>query len=185
MEADIDPQHLLLAGWSAEELYWEELSAAALALPPREAIQYWEEAARIAPEAFTPEDARHATTWANLALVSDLEGRPEAAADLLDQAVAQWQAAETWVAGLRAERRARSSLFHHRLQQKHSGGYDHWRQARYRDLYQRGAEALAARRQGTYRPDDPSATWVVACPPGLEDARRLIAAVMLIAPNAA
>ncbi|GAB5469929.1 MAG: hypothetical protein Kilf2KO_29590 [Rhodospirillales bacterium] len=180
---DLDPQLLLRAGWSAEELYWEELSEAALALPPNEALPYWREAARIAPEALPDGDARQATNLANLALAESLDGQAEIAAALLRDAKTLWQAAEPWVAGLAKERRARSSLYHHRLQSRYPGGYDHWSQARYRELFDQGTAALAARADGRLVRPDAFTAWREVRPPGLEDARRLIAAVYLIAPD--
>ncbi len=180
---DIDPQVLLRAGWSPEELYWEELSEAALALPHREALPYWREAAAIAPEALAVQDARQATSLANLALAEALDGRTEEAASLLAQAERRWEEAAAWLATLKPERRARSSLFHHRLQSKHPGGYDHWSRERYDALFAAGKEALGDRRQGRHRPTSPYATWQALRPAGFDDARRLIAAVHLIAPD--
>ncbi len=178
-----DPQLLERAGWTPEELFWEELSEAALALPPAEAAPYWREAAEAARLALAPEDARQATALANLALAETLTGRATEARALLEEAARRWQAAAPWVEALAPERRARSSLFHLRLQRKHPGGYDHWSRERYAALYEAGREALARRLAGSYRPEDPLAAWRHAKPEGFEDARRLLAARYLIAPD--
>ncbi len=97
---DVDPQLLIRAGWSPEELYWEELSEAALALPHREALPYWREAAAVAPEVLAGDDARQATSLANLAMAEALDGNANQAAQLLERAQTCWEAAATWLAGL-------------------------------------------------------------------------------------
>ncbi len=178
-----DPAFLARAGWTPEELYWEELSEAALALPPAEAAAHWREAAAAARTYLEAEDARQATSLANLALAEALAGRAAEARVLLEEAQRRWQAAQPWVARLAPERRARSSLFHLRLERKHQGGYDHWSRARYAGLYSEGRDALAHRVEGRYRPEAPLEAWRKAKPAGFEDARRLIAAVHLIAPD--
>lgn len=176
--AALDPQVLAAAGWSPEELYWEELSAAGLALPPAEAADYWREAAAVAPTLFAEGDPRRATSLANLALVE-----PARSDSLLAEASSLWQAAGAWVAALRPERRARSSLFHLRLARKHPGGYDGWSRGRYAALLAEGAERLAARRAGRLVEAEPYARWRQARPAAFDDSRRLIAAVRLIAPD--
>jgi hypothetical protein len=175
----LDPRVLVAAGWTPEELYWEELSATALALAGKpEAEQYWREAARAAPEIFAEDDPRRATGLANLALVE-----PARAAELLSEAVALWQGSERWLLSLRPERRARSSLFHLRLQSKHRGGYDHWSHQRYRQLHGEGLQRLMARASGGLVEDEDYRTWRGKRPVTFDDARRLTAAVYLIAPN--
>jgi len=178
--AAVDPQVLAAAGWTPEELYWEEVSAAALALPRAEAADYWRAAAEIAPGIFAAEDARRATSLANLALT---EPSAERAAALLREAEAIWTKSAAWLEGLRPERRARSSTFHLRLQRKHQGGYAHWSSERYRVMHAEGAQALRARAKGEHEAADPLAVWREALPPGFEDARRLVDAVYLIAPD--
>ena len=64
-------------------------------------------------------DPRHATSLVNLALLSD----ERLAACLLEQALAAWDAAVAWVDGMTLPPRARSSLFHLRLEAKHRGAY--------------------------------------------------------------
>jgi hypothetical protein len=177
--AELDPRVLIDAGWTPEELYWEELSAIALALAgkPR-AEEYWREAARVAPDTFAAGDPRQATSLANLALVE-----PAEAPALLSRALALWRGSEAWLIALRPERRARSSLFHLRLQSKHRGGYDHWSRQRYRQLYGEGLRRLTARASGGLVEDGSYATWRGKRPATFDDARRLIGAAYLIAPD--
>lgn len=178
--AEMDPRALALAGWSEEELYWEELSAAALAAMTRESpAEHWREAARVAAEIFAPGDARRATSLANLALVAEPAERPA----LLAEAAALWQASEAWVRGLRLERRARSAIYHLRLLRRYPGGYDHWSRDRYLALHAEGGRLLAARAAGQFAAPAPYRAWRDARPPGFTDGRRLHDAVRLIAPD--
>ncbi len=177
--AEMDPRALALAGWSEEELYWEELSATALSLIGREdPSEHWQEAARIAAAIFPPTDARHATSLANLALAE-----PDRAATLLAEATALWTASAAWVAGLQLERRARSAFYHLRLMRRYPGGYDHWSRNRYLALHAEGAAALAARAAGSLLVAEPYRAWRDRRPTGFNDGRRLHDAVRLIAPD--
>lgn len=176
--AGLDPAVLAAAGWTPEELYWEELSAAGLALcGHEEAKDYWREAASAAGDCFAPHDPRRATSLANLALAE-----PARAEALLGEAVSIWDAAGSWAASLRPERRARSSLFHLRLMRKHEGGYDHWSQERHAALLAQGGERLALRRAGRLSEPAAYALWRDRRPAAFDDSRRLIGAVYLIAP---
>ncbi len=180
---DIDPRVLQRAGWTPEELYWEELSEAALGLSPFKARRYWREAAQAASLFLEDDDARQATSLANLALAEELDGRPNKAKALLQEAEVRWKRSGTWVGRLKAERRARSSLFHFRLMRKHEGDYAHWSKTRFATLHGQGREALRERRKGGYRPEGIFGAWQAVKPAGFDDARRLLAAVHLIAPD--
>jgi hypothetical protein len=177
--SELDPQVLIAAGWTPEELYWEELSAVGLSLAGKAAAaDYWREAAGIAPQAFAEGDPRLATSLANLALAE-----PQRAGALLQQALALWQGSESWLASLRPERRARSSLFHLRLLSKHRGGYDHWSRQRYRLLHGAGRQRLAQRAEALLVQAEGYARWRRERPAGFDDRRRLVDAVWLIAPD--
>jgi hypothetical protein len=177
--SELDPQVLIAAGWTPEELYWEELSATGLALAGKAAAaDYWREAARVAPETFADDDPRRATSLANLALAE-----PARAGELMQEALALWQASESWLAGLRPDRRARSSLFHLRLMSKHRGGYDHWGRKRYRQLHGEGLQRLTKRAAGTLVEHNAYALWRRERPAGFDDFRRLADAVWLLAPD--
>lgn len=177
--AEMDPRALTLAGWSAEELYWEELQATALSLVGRgDPREHWQEAARVADEIFAAEDARRATSLANLALAE-----PAEAPALLAEAQRLWAASAPWVQGLKLERRARSAIYHLRLMRRYPGGYDHWSRDRYLALHAEGAPLLAARAAGTLVLAQPYRAWRDRRPPGFTDGRRLHDAVRLIAPD--
>jgi hypothetical protein len=177
--AEMDPRALALAGWSEEELFWEELQATALSLLGRaDPREHWQEAARVAATIFQPDDARRATSLANLALAE-----PARAPSLLAEAAAIWAASDGWVAGLALERRARSAIYHLRLMRRYPGGYDHWSRARYLALHAEGGALLAARAAGTLALAAPYRAWRDQRPAGFNDGRRLHDAVRLIAPD--
>ncbi|MCH8155848.1 MAG: tetratricopeptide repeat-containing protein, partial [Proteobacteria bacterium] len=86
-----------------------------------------------------------------------------------------------WVAALAPERRARSSTFHLRLEAKHPGGYAHHSRERYQALAAEGRAALLALRDQQPPPFDGPARWAKERPEGYTDARKIMAAVLLVA----
>jgi len=177
----LDPRVLIDAGWTPEELYWEELSATGLALAGRpQAADYWREAAQVAPATFAADDPRRAASLANLALIETAE-----APALLAEALRLWQASGAWLAALKPERRARSSLFHLRLMSRHRGGYDRWSHERYAAIHAAGLERLRLRSVGGLVERESYALWRRERPRTFDDRRRLAGAVFLIAPDRA
>ncbi|NIR29821.1 MAG: hypothetical protein GWN84_11030 [Gammaproteobacteria bacterium] len=181
----LDPGALERAGWRNAELIWEQIQETAAELNAtgawEEAAELWEGALEIAQEHFRHDDPRLATSLANHGLAARRSGRDPAA--LFDEALSVWDSAQAWIAGLRPERRARSSLFHLRLQTKHRGAYDRFSRQRYAELAAEGRAALLACRDDTEREDDRLARWVrEGRQGGLTDARKLMAAAWLIAP---
>ena len=179
---------LIRAGWSESELVWERRQAGAAehAASGRhdEAAALWAEALRLARETFAGNDPRLAASLANQAQALRRAGREEAARGLFDEAVLVWDASGPWVDALEPERRARSSTFHLRLEAKHPGGYAHHSRARTQALAAEGRAALLALRDGREGDDDRLARWHKERPQGYTDARKLMAAVLLIAAEA-
>ena len=83
----------------------------------------WRSAAAIA-RAFAPDDPRRAASRTHLALCRAASGDAAAARRAFRRALRAWEAAETWVARMDIGQRARSSVFHLRLERKHPGGYE-------------------------------------------------------------
>ncbi len=92
-----------------------------------------------------------------------------------------WDSSGPWVDALAPERRARSSTFHLRLESKHPGGYAHHSRERYQALAAEGRAALLALRVGREGGDEWLARWHKERPEAYTDARKLMAAVLLIA----
>jgi hypothetical protein len=107
-----------------------------------EARRLWWEAGELV-DGFAANDPRRAASATHAALLSDLAG-DERAAELFAVALDAWQAATAWVAAMAFAPRARSSTFHVRLSQKHSGGYEHLAVAGARRLLGAGQSAALA-----------------------------------------
>lgn len=180
-----DSASLERAGWTNAELIWEQIQEAAAECERSgdtgEAAELWQGALDLAREQFPPGDLRLATSVANVAVAERRAGDSESAARRFDEALSLWDAGEEWVKSLVPAARARSSTFHLRLESKHPGAYDRFPRERYRVLAREGREVVVARRDG--RPDaaDRLARWRRDRPPGFNDWRRLLGAVLLVA----
>ncbi len=188
----VDPrvlEALIRAGWREAEFAWETRQAEAAehdaAGRHDEAAALWAEGLRLARATFAANDPRLAASLANQALALRRAGRDQAARALLEEALLAWDASGPWVAALALERRARSSTFHLRLEANHPGGYAHHSQERYQALAAEGRAALLALRDGREGEDDRLTRWHRERPEGYTDARKLLAAVCLIAPGLA
>ncbi len=184
----VDPrvlEALIRAGWREAELAWETRQAEAAEHDasgrPDAAAALWAAGLRLARETFAGDDPRLAASLANQAQAQRRTGRDQAARALFDEAVLVWDASAPWVAALAPERRARSSTFHLRLESKHPGGYAHHSRERYETLAAEGRAALLALRDGREGADDRLARWAKERPEGYTDARKIMAAVLLVA----
>ena len=184
----VDPralEALIRAGWAETDLAWETRQAEAAEHDASgrhdAAAALWAEGLRLAREAFAGNDPRLAASLANQAHGLRRAGRDQAARGLFEEALLAWDASGPWVAALAPERRARSSTFHLRLEAKHPGGYAHHSRERYEALAAEGRAALLALRDGAPPPFDGPARWAKERPEGYTDARKLMAAVLLVA----
>ena len=176
-----DVAALAAAGWCEADLTWEIIQATAAEAGRAEAAELWEAGLRLARESFEADDPRLASSLANVAVGRRRAGDQASFVALIEQALGVWAACGDWVAALRPEVRARSSLYHLRLLSRYPGGYDHISHARYEALVARGQAATKALRDGDAPPDDGFARWREECPAGYSDARTLMAAALLIA----
>ena len=180
-----DPRALLSKGWRAEELEWEaigEAAAKANASGDREeAAKAWSEGLRLARRIFAGNDPRLACSLTNHALGLRRNGQDELADQLLSEALLVWDASGPWVEALKPEVRAKSSLYHFRLETRYPGQYDHFSQERYRDLAQAGRQAIKEHKIRADASSDRWTAWQSKKPDGFSDLRKLMAAVFLIA----
>jgi uncharacterized protein (DUF1684 family) len=113
--------------WTPADADWERLQvAAAEAFAAHDlagAAESWAKALRTARSHFEPHDPRLATSLANQAFALRLCEEP-VAERLFADALEVWDAAPAWLARQRFAPRARSSIFHLRLEAKHGGAYD-------------------------------------------------------------
>lgn len=128
----------------SEEWEWEALSATALAAYEAaqrdEASHLWRRAGDLAG-AFAGNDPRRATSVNNAAIGLLLEGRIDDARTAFTDALGRWEAGPSWIETMDIAVGARSSLFHLRMEQRHTESYLVFRRARHTDLL-RGAAAL-------------------------------------------
>jgi hypothetical protein len=180
-----DAEALARAGWSEEELTWElvqETAAEALMADDwKQAVSLWAFGLDLARTTFDASDPRLATSLANQAAALRRAGEDAAADALFDEALAVWACSGPWVLALAPERRARSSTFHLRLETRHPGGYDQHARARHTALAEEGRAAAQALKDGGQSSRGALARWRKERPAGYVDARKLLAAVLLLA----
>ena len=182
-----DPGLLERAGWTNAEVIWEQIQEAAAecarANDDSEASELWRGALELAREHLAPGDLRVAASVANLAVAERRAGDVPAAQRMFEEALALWDAGERWVESLEPGAFARSSTFHLRLRTRHPGGYDRLPRERFRTLALEGRTILAARRDGLPDVTDRLERWRRERPDGFDDWRKLLGAVLLIAPD--
>lgn len=173
------------AGWSRAELRWERLqeeaSAAWRAGDTERAIRLWTRARRLAFWRLPQRDPRQATSLANAAMAARLSGREARARRLYARARARWAAVPGIVAGLVPAARARSSLFHLRMELRHRDTYlDNYRRRLAAFVAEADAvlEALAAHRAPPHRLFE---RWRGEKPAVFDPGRRVLSAALLIA----
>ena len=108
-------------------------------------------------------------------------GQNDLAEQLLNEALLVWGASGPWIESLKPEVRAKSSMYHFRLETRYPGQYDHFSLERYRALAQEGCEATKNRKDGGSPMPNRWTAWQEKKPPGFNDLRKLLAAVLLIA----
>lgn len=181
-----DPEILaaLPAGWHRAENEWERTEEQALiawaAGERLVAATLWRRGWLVARRRFTAEDPRRATALANAGLADLVAGRRYRARRRVARARRLWAAVPDWVARTGIRPMARSSLFHLRMETRHRETFA----ANARDgLIRHALEAidrldrLAAGALPDARPD----RWRRDRPRTLDDRRRLMAAVLLLA----
>ena len=181
----IDAAALARAGWHNAELVWEQIQETAaeslIAGDLADACELWLGALEVAETQFVAGDPRLATSLANAARAHRRAGDQRAAAESYARAISGWADCDGWMTALAPERRARSSMFHLRLESKHRGGYEQHSQARYRALAEETRAHLARLAAGAPPDTARLARWRNDKPAGLEDSRRLLAAALLLA----
>jgi tetratricopeptide (TPR) repeat protein len=101
------------------------------------AATQWEKAHGIAQD-FGDPDPRVASSLSNLAIAHRIKGNFEEAERLYRFAIEGWKASSRWVERMSLSQRARSSLFHFRLEQKHRKQYDQIARRKYQKLLPAG-----------------------------------------------
>ena len=185
LDEGLDPRALLAAGWRLEELEWERLQeracedAAAKRFDVADAL--FAQALKLARATFANNDPRLATSLANQAVALRRRGAADGGRSLFDEALAIWDAAGPWIEALKEDRKARSATYHLRLESRYKGGYVHFWKERYRARAAEGRDALVALCEEGSREESGLDLWRKDKPAGFNDARKLLAAVRLLA----
>ena len=182
-------RELVSAGWMPEELEWEsgaETGMACLAAGDAAgAGARFAKMVRLAHASFSGDDPRLATSLANHAAALVAAGQAGLSGLSIRDARRIWRDCGAWIARMTAPRVARSSLFHMRMEQRHRAEYEaRWRvkwaelaaEARER-VGEGGSLTLVSAAEAGER----LARWRRERPAMLNDTRKLMGAVMLLA----
>jgi hypothetical protein len=180
---------LIAAGWREADLDWERHTLEALADlgegREQEALDGIRKALYVARTHFAKGDPRLAASLTNQAAALAAADPPAATGVIVKAALEAWGDCEGAIAGMNPPRRARSSLFHLRMEQRHRETYsERWRdesQQRLADVRAGFAEAEALMLVGRAEARERIALWQRERPPALDDSRKLLAAVILLA----
>jgi hypothetical protein len=103
----------------------------------------WRAASDMA-QTFADDDPRRAASLDALATFAAGSGDGERAAEFYGRALERWSAAGAWVARMDVAQAARSSMFHLRLESKHTGAYPEIGRARHVKTLAAGAAGTEA-----------------------------------------
>ena len=167
--------------WRAVDEEWESLQerAAKFQIVGQEerSIACRVRAYRLAFWSFSRSDPRFATSLANASWADGKRGKDGRAARRLARALRLWRALPAWIETMNVAPRARSSLFHMRLEAQRGGRRDTMRR-RMRSFVEEGQLAL----EGSLPTEATSFAqrWHAEKPPTYDDLRRLLSAVLLL-----
>lgn len=173
------------AGWRRVELVWERVMEAG--------NRAWEDGRvvrarwlfglgdRLAGLSFERGDPRRATAPAALARVHARQGRAARAKAQVQRALDEWAGVEAFIDSVEIRPRARSSLFHLRMEVRHRETFHDNLRTRYRKFAEETRETMA----GTAGDGPPArhrhfGRWRGEKPNIFDDTRRVLAACLLI-----
>ncbi|MDH3669315.1 MAG: tetratricopeptide repeat-containing protein [Paracoccaceae bacterium] len=184
-DGDAELAAALRAGWRRADLAWERLQEQGnvhlIAGETADATRCFRRAGWIAVFRFRRGDPRHATTLANLAYIDHLAGREARAKRRYAKAKRLWQGANEFIQAMAISRRARSSLFHLRMEARHWTTYQENTRKRlsvFAAETEGALNALSEKRAPDYRLFE---RWRAEKPPVFDGTRKLLAACLLIA----
>lgn len=182
-------RELIAGGWSDADLEWERLSLQALSDlgegREQDAFAAIREALYLARTYFAPGDPRLAASLTSQAAAL-AAADPSAAVDVVVGAAKQaWQDCEDALEKMSPPQRARSSLFHLRMEYRHRATYaERWREENRRQLSELRTclarvetPVVIERAEARER----IAHWTRERPTNLDDGGRLLAAFVLLA----
>lgn len=184
-ESRLELRAALNAGWNREDLYWERLqerSNERLRAQRRIAAAAGFAAAfAIARVRFGAGDLRRPASRANLAFALRALGAERSARKGYAAAKAEWAGASGAMESAEIKPRARSSLFHMRMEARHWDTYKLNRIARLRKFHEEAAECLSELERGRPAPHRLYSRWLGEKPAVHDDARKILGACLLLA----
>lgn len=188
MRLEIDPAKRAAArnaGWRKADLRWEAMQEAAHAAyaagREAEAARLWRRALQLARNRFGASDPRRANSLANAAFADQLAGNSARAGRRYAKAQTLWRTVPAWIETMHYARRARSSLFHLRMEAKHWDTYQANMRVRMGRFAAETEEALGAIAEGKPSPHRMVGRWKAEKPAIYDDARKFLAAALLLA----
>jgi len=172
------------AGWSRSDLLWERLqergNACFEASDVAGARRAWRRAYWLGLALFSGADPRRATGLANLGHIARMTGHEARARRRFAAALRLWGGADDFIAGMTIARRARSSLFHLRMEALHWDTYCDNLRRRLRIFAAETAGALDALAEGQPVGCRLSSRWRGEKPAVFDDTRKFLAAALLV-----
>jgi hypothetical protein len=179
---------LAKGGWTRDDWTWEQHTARAADRfagtgDPLAAADDWRAALAIARDRFATGDPRLACSLANHATAMTATDGLETAGKLLAEAARAWRGAAFWVATMRLDATARSSIYHLRMELRHLDTFRRQQRDRLLAMVRASESATQARlRDPAAVPGPPDLdSWEVDAPAGYSDTRKLAGAVYLLA----
>ena len=169
--------------WTQADQDWEALQeqAAEHAVAGRldEAATLWAEALYLARQSFVAQDPRLAASIANHAFALRRKGDAAGAGRLFEEAGRVWDSSAPWIWSIRIERKARSSLYHLRMEAKHWKTYEATKRKRLQSFADEGRAAIAALAADKPADSRGVSRWWPEKTPYPSDSRKLLAAALL------
>ncbi len=184
---DLEMRAALNAGWKRSDLVWERLTESGNRLlgegrNGRAATRFC--AARvIAALRMMRTDPRSATSLANMAIIAGLLGLSGLAGRYHRKALAIWEHAPEAVESMTVLPRARSSLFHLRMEARHWDTYQSNMKARLSKFIDESRDCLCAQARGDRPAHRLFSRWNGEKPSVFDDTRKILSACLLIASN--
>ncbi|MGI9484459.1 MAG: tetratricopeptide repeat protein [Geminicoccaceae bacterium] len=183
--SDPEMRAALASGWKRRDLWWERLqvrgNAALVEGKSDQAVRSFRLACWIAYLGLAGNDLRRATSIANIAFVKRLLGSEKSARRSYAVAIALWSTASSMLKTLTIRPRARSSLFHLRMEVKHWDTYSDNMKTRFGKFIDETRQSLDALSSGEEPPHRLYARWRGEKPAVFDDTRKLLGACLLVA----
>ncbi len=181
---DTELRTALAAGWKKRDLRWEKLQEEGNACFDRGdtvgAVRAWRRAWWLALLTIPAGDPRRVTSLANLAHCDRIAGREARARARFARALKLWGGIDDFIADMNVARRARSSLFHLRMEALHWDTYQGNMQTRFRAFAAETAGALEALAGGQPVTCRLAGRWRGEKPSVFDDTRKFLSAALLI-----